>query len=78
MSTLTQDDIPQAMADAIASYGPDLDEATCVFLLARKPEYLMREIREHAAEAVAIADMQRWCARESERLKADIEAEMRR
>ena len=77
MSTLTGDDLSAVMADAIADV-PDLDEAACIALLARKPEYLMREIREHAAEAVAIADMQRWCARESARLRADIEAELRR
>ncbi len=77
MSTLTGDDLPAVMADAIAGM-PDLDEEACIALFARKPEYLMREIREHAAEAVAIAEMDRQCSRDLAYIRAGIEAEMRR
>lgn len=79
MSTLVADDLPAAMADVLTRTGADLDnETACTAALARGSEFLMSEIALTLPEAMAIAEMQQWCARESLRLGADIAAELKR
>lgn len=76
MATMTADDLPAAMADALLRQGADLDDETiCLFLLARDPALLMREIKDSLDEAIAIAAED--CERKMAEMRRDIE-EMRR
>lgn len=78
MSTLTGDDLPAVMADAISDFGPDLDETAIVYLLAAGPHFLLSELVDHADEAREIAEMKRKCERDLAQLRADIAADMAR
>ncbi len=77
MSTLTGDDLPVSMAEALTGLGADLDDETiCTFLLARGSEFLLREITDHLDEAIANAADH--CGRELAELRRDIDAELAR
>lgn len=79
MSTLTGDDLPLIMSQHLVDHGADTTNAPhCKYALLRTPDLLEREIDENLSEAMAIAEMARYCERESKRLEADLAKELKR
>ncbi len=83
MATLTGDDLPACIAQALTESHADLDdEAACTaVLVAARSHFLLREIAANLDEALAIAEaelMNCHCALELAEVRAGIDAELAR